>query len=110
MANPSWKQLARISESLEKTAILSALAIEPPPEGISDTLRLDSGVKLYDGEGGLIVYEKGAAFYSNGSEVIRRYTSRGTPTGDLVRWWLQARGLWQPAAAKPEPKPEAPIL
>ena len=92
MASPSWKQLARIPESLEKTAVLNALGIEPPPEGISDTLRLDSGIKLYDSEGGLIVYEAGAAYYSGGREVTRRFTSAGTPTGDLVRWWLKAKG------------------
>lgn len=93
MANPSWKQLAAIPESLTKRAVLHALGIEPPPAGVSDRCEFGS-FSFYYGELGVIVESSGAARYLNALEALREFKlSRGTPSGDLVRWWLKAKGF-----------------
>lgn len=92
-AAPSWKQLAAIPESLTKQAVLHAVGIEPPAKGIAD--RCEFGTfTFYVGEAGLIVESSGAVRYLNALEALREFKlSRGTPSGDLARWWLQAKGF-----------------
>jgi hypothetical protein len=95
--NPSWKQLAAIPESVNKRAILHAIGIEPPAKGIAD--RCEFGrFSFYVGEAGLIVESSGAVRYMDGKEALREFKlSRGTPSGDLARWWLEAKGFLQVA-------------
>jgi hypothetical protein len=95
--NPSWKQLAAIPESVNKRAILHAIGIEPPAKGIAD--RCEFGrFSFYVGEAGLIVESSGAVRYLNALEALREFKlSRGTPSGDLARWWLEAKGFLQVA-------------
>jgi hypothetical protein len=92
-ANPSWKQLAAIPESITKQAVLHAVGIEPPAKGIAD--RCEFGAfTFYVGEAGLIVERDGLALYMDGKEALRQFKlSKGTPSGDLARWWLQAKGF-----------------
>ncbi|MGA1296525.1 MAG: hypothetical protein ACO3X1_14550 [Burkholderiaceae bacterium] len=92
-AAPSWKQLAAIPESITKQAILHAVGIEPPARGIAD--RCEFGAfTFYVGEAGLIVESSGVARYMQGKEALREFKlSKGTPSGDLARWWLQAKGF-----------------
>ena len=93
MTKPSWKQLARIPESLLKRAVLNALAIEPPHEGISDVLDLPSGARLHHAEAGLILTENSASFYitpKDAHSILR--LKKSTPTGELLTWWLIAKG------------------
>lgn len=93
MANPSWKQLAAIPESLTKRAVLHALGVEPPPAGISDRCDL-RGIVLGVSESGLIVAEGCTVYFFTAPEALKRFTlSKGTPSGDLVRWWLRAKNL-----------------
>lgn len=91
----SWKQLASQPETLEKRAILAALDIDPPLEGVSNVCRLPSGVELRLGESGhLIVYSDGEAFFEVPKVMLkRRQMSKGTPSGDLARWWMGCHGL-----------------
>lgn len=92
-AAPSWKQLAAIPESITKQAVLHAVGIEPPAKGIAD--RCEFGAfTFYVGEAGLIVEHDGLALYMDGKEALREFKlSRGTPSGDLARWWLKAKGF-----------------
>jgi len=92
-ASPSWKQLAAIPESITKQAVLHAVGIEPPAKGIAD--RCEFGAfSFYVGEAGLIVESSGAVRYLNALEALREFKlSRGTPSGDLARWWLKAKGF-----------------
>jgi hypothetical protein len=93
MANPSWKQLAAIPESLTKRAVLHALGIEPPPAGVSDRCDLD-GIVFRVGELGLIVEEGSTAYFFSAPEALKCFVlGRGTPSGDLARWWLRAKNL-----------------
>jgi hypothetical protein len=93
MANPSWKQLAAIPESLTKRAVLHALGIEPPPAGISDRCDLD-GIVFRAGELGLIVEESSTAYFFSAPEALKCFVlGKGTPSGDLARWWLRAKNL-----------------
>jgi hypothetical protein len=94
MPDPSWRQLASIPESHTKAAVLHALAIEPPPEGISRYLDLGD-IQLEHGAAGLICTDpKLGSYYSGPQEALRRYhLSKGTPSGDLARRWMAARGL-----------------
>ena len=95
MSNPSWKQLAAIPESLTKRNVLQALGVEPPPEGISE--RCDLGdVVFWNGEAGLIVERKcdNSTCYMGAMEALRKLKlSKGTPSGDLARWWLLSKGF-----------------
>ena len=93
MGDPSWRQLAHIPESLLKRAVLNALAIEPPPEGISDVLDLPSGARLQHAEAGLILTENAASFYitpKDAHSILR--LKKSIPTGELLTWWLKAKG------------------
>lgn len=118
MTDPSWRQLAAIPETLHKRAILHALSIEAPPEGISDRCDLGGGLVLRAGEGGLIAEHKFGSrsfrtcvaqaldpppfppreqgistSYSAAREVLKLHSlHKGTPSGDLARWWLTAKG------------------
>jgi hypothetical protein len=93
MANPSWKQLAAIPESLTKRAVLHALGVEPPPAGISDCCNL-GGFTLRAGESGLIVEESITTYFFDAPQALKRFAlSKGTPSGDLARWWLRAKNL-----------------
>lgn len=95
MAEPSWKQLAAIPESLVKQAVLRALSVEPPPAGVSDHCELGD-IVFWAGESGLIVQvlSRGSTLFMEPREALRAHKlSKGTPSGDLARWWLQAKNL-----------------
>jgi hypothetical protein len=92
---PSWRQLAAIPESHVKSAVLHALGITPPPEGVSRYLELGDGLLMEHGAAGLICTDPTlGSYYSGAQEAIRRYRlSKGTPSGDITRRWMAARGL-----------------
>ena len=92
---PSWRQLAAVPESHTKAAVLHALGIEPPPEGVSRYLDLGNGLKMEAGEAGLIVTDpqRGSRYEDPKTIAKQLYLSKGTPSGELTRAWLTARGL-----------------
>jgi len=110
---PSWKQLALIPESTTKAAILKALDVQPPPEGISDTFRDQGLYVLYSpprdsfaywvvsraGDDGVML---SSMCHADGSEALRAcHTVPGTPTGDALRQWMRAKG-WRPQKERDE--------
>ena len=110
MSSPSWRQLAAIPETTEKRAILRALGIDPPSEGISRTFCFSSGERL--------TYVSGSAAEPAGMVYAKPYScSRflqleevpslirwpaGTPTGDALRIYLRCWG-WLPWAERTPP-------
>ena len=95
MAEPSWRQLAAIPESLIKRNVLHAVGITPPPAGIGNCCDLGD-IVLHFGEAGLIVEDRASKVtrYMDAREVLRVFKlSRGIPSGELARWWLKAKGL-----------------
>jgi hypothetical protein len=91
---PSWRQLAAIPESHVKAGVLHALGLTPPPEGISRYLDLGDGWSMEAGQAGLIVTDRTGSRYEDPKTVTKRlYLSKGTPSGELVRWWMAAHGL-----------------
>ena len=95
MSDPSWKQLAAIPESLTKRNVLHAVAIIPPPAGVADCCDLGD-IVLHIGEAGLIVENRASKVtcYMDAREVLRAFKlSKGTPSGDMVRWWFTQKGL-----------------
>jgi hypothetical protein len=111
--NPSWKQLAAIPESAQKAAILKALGIVPPPEGISDTFH-DRGLyvrHVQNGSAEWLVSNPGddgpfsAGLYADGSAALRACRCpAGTPMGDALRQWMRSRG-WVPASERKQAEP-----
>ena len=107
MADPDWKKLAQIPESLRKTAILKALGIEPPPEGVSDTLEDPrEQILVSRRDGGFVVLRAqspASARYATGSEVLKALNwPASTPSGEVLRAYLRRWG-WVPK------KKEAPV-
>lgn len=109
MSSPSWRQLAAIPESAQKRAILRALGVEPPPEGISRTFEFSSGEQLTYVSGSSVepsgmVYrgpiEASGTRFLQLEEVPKFINwSSGTPTGDALRLYLRRWG-WLPKAER----------
>lgn len=112
IAQPSWRQLAAIPESLLKVQILHACGIEPPLEGVSHTWQ-DDRLRLTfhpAGSGGgedvwtLYASPKfplGSRAYIDGSDALEATgTKAGTPTGDAMRAWMRRWG-WAPRKERP---------
>lgn len=98
MPNPSWRQLAAIPESLIKAAILRALDIEPPIEGVSSQLHLSNGTTIQRTDIGYVLYQPNCqrSQYLDAPMLLRELKwPVGTPTGDLLRAWLKRWG-WTP--------------
>jgi hypothetical protein len=102
MPEPSWRQLAAIPECHLKSAVLHALGITPPLEGISRYLDLGD-IQLEHGAGGLIITDPQlGSYYADPKETLRRYRlSKGTPSGDITRSWMAARGLLPSTTTNP---------
>jgi hypothetical protein len=99
--HPSWRQLAAIPESTTKSAILRALAIQPPPEGVSDTFD-SGGTYAQRVESGFVLHlrpprrRSAAIGFQTAGELLRAAkVPAGTPTGDAFRAWLRRWG-WVP--------------
>lgn len=98
MPEPSWRQLATIPETVEKRSILRALAITPPPNGISDTCVFSGCLSFRQSEAGLIIEDNSGTYFSDAKTALRQHhLSKGTPSGDLARWWLTAKGYLPPS-------------
>jgi hypothetical protein len=107
MTAPSWRQLAAIPESTTKAAILKALDITPPPEGISNVFS-DRGLYVMfspaqDSASYWVVSRAGddgvrlsAMGHADGSDALRACgTAPGTPQGEALRSWMRSKG-WRP--------------
>lgn len=116
MTSPSWRQLAAIPESLTKDAIIRALGIIVPPEGVS-LIWYDRGLyiercKNPQGESWFVVDNMGPQGSSpcmclTPNDVARAiHWPAGTPTGDAIRRWLTNFGYVPPGARPPEPQEE----
>ena len=96
MAEPSWRQLSMIPESVLKASILKACGIEPPAAGINRVF--DGGsfkvfatvapsTHLTDGSICFVVYQNGGTkLFDTPKEVLKIIkASPGTATGDALR-------------------------
>jgi hypothetical protein len=103
LSRPSWRQLRAIPESLTKRRVIAALGVYVPREGVSDFLCLD-GMTFQVGQSGLlIVTHQGQTQFMDPMEALSTMKlSKGTPSGDLARWWLETHSLLQ---AKPNKQP-----
>jgi hypothetical protein len=107
--SPNWRQLAALPDSVLKQAILRALDIDLPPQGISRSFR-DGGLYITAIEGGFTFMDsrhpdpvqRSSRLLDTPLEVARQ--SRwpvGTPTGEALRNWLAQHGLERPGKARP---------
>ena len=100
---PSWRQLSAIPETVEKRAILRALNVDPPPEGISRTFCFSSGERLTYISGsaaetsGMVPHRPGIGARFLQLEEVPSFIRwpAGTPTGDALRLYLRRWG-WLP--------------
>jgi len=96
MAEPSWRQLSMIPESVLKASILKACGIEPPATGVNR--QFDGGTfqvyatvapstHLAEGSISFVVYQDGGTkLFDTPKEVLRVIrASPGTATGDALR-------------------------
>ena len=99
MAEPSWRQLSMIPESVLKASILRACGIEDvPAAGINRTF--DGGtfqvyatvaptMHLPDGIRYTLYQDGGTKSFDTHKEVLRVIKAApGTPTGDAIRQWF----------------------
>ena len=96
----SWKQLSLIPESATKTAILHALDIQVPPQGISKQFQLSEKpgeeTVTYTDEGFVYYKDRSSVQRASGSAILKlTRRPKGTPTGDALRAWLRRWG-WVP--------------
>ena len=104
--NPSWRQLAQIPESQEKAAIIRALGIEVPPQGVSRTFDLGRNEFVTRTELGWVHFSRMACFYHEPSAILRAVRwPAGTPTGDALRAWLRRWG-WIPKSEQQAAAPQ----
>ena len=107
--SPNWRQLAALPDCVLKQAILRALDIELPPQGISRSFR-DGGLFITRIENGFSfmdalhpdILQRGSRLLNTPLDVARQ--SRwpvGTPVGEALRNWLAQHGLERPGKAKP---------
>ena len=107
--SPNWRQVAALPDSVSKQAILRALDIELPPEGISRSFR-DGGLFITRIENGFTFMDvnhpdpahPSSRLLDTPLDVARQ--SRwpvGTPVGEALRNWLAQHGLQRPGKAKP---------
>jgi hypothetical protein len=98
MAEPSWKQLSLIPESVLKTTVLRACGIEPPVSAICRFFdgglfrvfaTVPPGVNYAEGIQFTLYQETGSRLFDDYKDVLRAAKSAsGTPTGDALRSWF----------------------
>ena len=98
MAEPSWKQLSLIPESVLKNTVLRACGIEPPVSAICRFFdgglfrvfaTVPPGVNYAEGIQFTLYQETGSRLFDNYKDVLRAArAASGTPTGDALRQWF----------------------
>ena len=99
MAEPSWRQLSVIPESVLKASILKALGFEDVPvAGVSRTFdggtfqvyaTVAPGTHLPDGIRYTVYQDGGTKSFSTPKEALKVLkASAGTPTGDALRQYF----------------------
>ena len=107
----NWRQVAALPDSVIKQAILKALDIELPPQGISRSFR-DGGLFITAIDGGFSFMDinhpdpmqRCSRLLDTPLDVARQ--SRwpvGTPVGEALRNWLAQHGLERPGKARVMP-------
>ena len=100
MAEPSWRQLSMVPESVLKASILKAVGFEDvPAAGVNRVF--DGGsfkvfatvapsTHLAEGSISFVVYQNGGTkSFDTPKEVLRVIKAApGTPTGDAIRQWF----------------------
>ena len=99
MAEPSWRQLSVIPESVLKASILKALGFEDVPvAGVSRTFdggtfqvyaTVAPGTHFPEGIRYTVYRDGGTKSFDTHKEVLRVIKAApGTPTGDAIRQWF----------------------
>ena len=99
MAEPSWRQLSVIPESVLKASILKALGFEDVPvAGVSRTFdggtfqvyaTVAPGTHFSEGIRYTLYQDGGTKSFDTHKEVLKVIkASPGTPTGDAIRQWF----------------------
>ena len=98
MAEPSWRQLSMIPESVLKASILKACGIEPPAAGINRTFdggtfqvyaTVAPGTHFSEGIRYTLYQNGGTKSFDTHKELLRVIKAApGTPTGDAIRQWF----------------------
>jgi len=98
MAEPSWKQLSLIPESVLKNTVLRACGIEPPVAAICRFFdgglfrvfaTVPPGVNYAEGIQFTLYQETGSRLFDDYKQVLRAAkAASGTPTGDALRAWF----------------------
>jgi len=98
MAEPSWRQLSMIPESVLKASILKACGIEPPAAGTNRQFdggtfqvyaTVAPGTHFSEGIHFTVYQDGGTKLFDTPKEVLRVVKAApGTPTGDAIRQWF----------------------
>jgi len=98
MAEPSWRQLSMIPESVLKASVLKACGIEPTAAGINRQFdggtfqvyaTVAPGTHFSEGIRYTLYQDGGTKSFDTHKEVLRVVrASPGTPTGDAIRQWF----------------------
>ena len=103
MTEPSWRQLAAISDSLQKYQIMNACGVELEVNGVSRVF-IAGQQQIYASDlpshGGAVRFTlypaPGSRSFESPKELLKALRwPQGTPTGDALRKWLGFYG-WKP--------------
>lgn len=109
----NWRAFSRIPYTPETHAVLAALGLEVPPEGVPEQFRTgkyDVIVEARPAAGEpvprFLAFKGGTSWIAHSPAEIARAFRPRTPSGDAIRQWLAWHG-WQPPA-KPGSAPSSP--
>ena len=98
MAEPSWRQLSAIPESVLKASVLKAVGVTPTAAGVSRTFdggsfkvfaNVHPGTHNTEGIWFTLYQDTGTKLFTNHKELLKTLrASPGTATGDAIRTWF----------------------
>ena len=98
MAEPSWRQLSVIPESVLKASVLKAVGVTPTAAGVSRTFdggnfkvfaNVHPGTHNTEGIWFTLYQDTGTKLFTNYKELLKTLrASPGTATGDAIRAWF----------------------
>jgi len=98
MAEPSWRQLSVIRESVLKASVLKACGVTPTAAGVSRTFdggsfkvfaNVHPGTHNTEGIWFTLYQDTGTRLFDNPKQLLKVLrASPGTATGDAIRTWF----------------------